>query len=189
MPYTKATMGKSIRVMIPGLIAAVLGWIALSVVYFLLPIVTPSSTEEPPSKNAQPLISPTQTADQPAAELSQQQINPAILEADIVEWQIEGRSYQLYRADTPEEHQIGLMNLESLPDDGVDGMLFVFPDAQPRSFWNMNTLMALKIYWMRDDQVVGTVDLPPITQTGDPMSVATDQPVNYVVEVVAGNDI
>jgi hypothetical protein len=42
---------------------------------------------------------------------------------------------------------------------------------------------------MRDDQVVGTAQLPPITQTGDPVSVFSPEPVNYVVEVVDNDGI
>lgn len=101
---------------------------------------------------------------------------------EIVSWMIEGREYQLIRADSPQEHATGLMHQRELPH--ADGMVFVFDRYAYQTFWNQNTYLPLTIYWMRDDQVVGTVQLPPITQTGDPVSVFSPEPVNYVVEVV-----
>ena len=44
-------------------------------------------------------------------------------------------------ADTQEEQMQGLMNRASLNE--FEGMLFVFPDEMPRTFWMKNTLIPL----------------------------------------------
>lgn len=46
-------------------------------------------------------------------------------------------------ADTKEERARGLMFVTDMGD--VDGMLFVFEDAAPRSFWMRNTRLPLDI--------------------------------------------
>ncbi|GIX48189.1 MAG: hypothetical protein KatS3mg131_2400 [Candidatus Tectimicrobiota bacterium] len=46
-------------------------------------------------------------------------------------------------ADEPEEWRRGLMHRPALPPQG--GMLFVFPEAAPRTFWMLNTLIPLDI--------------------------------------------
>ena len=49
-------------------------------------------------------------------------------------------------AATPEERAEGLMYREEVPDG--TGMLFVFQDMQPRSFWMANTYVDLDIAYM-----------------------------------------
>jgi len=44
-------------------------------------------------------------------------------------------------ADDPEEQRIGLMNRQSLARSA--GMLFIYPEARPASFWMANTLIPL----------------------------------------------
>lgn len=44
-------------------------------------------------------------------------------------------------ADEPEEQQQGLMHRENMPASA--GMLFVYPNARPASFWMANTLIPL----------------------------------------------
>ncbi len=46
-------------------------------------------------------------------------------------------------ADDPLERSLGLMYRESLPENR--GMLFVYPDEQPRAFWMKNTRIPLSI--------------------------------------------
>lgn len=65
-----------------------------------------------------------------------------------------GYAWVIYGADTvvaevaasPEERAEGLMYREEVPEG--TGMLFVFPDSQPRSFWMANTYVALDIAYM-----------------------------------------
>jgi uncharacterized membrane protein (UPF0127 family) len=49
-------------------------------------------------------------------------------------------------ADSPNERRQGLTGVEALPE-GIDGMLFVFPNAAPASFHMLETLIPLDIWW------------------------------------------
>ena len=71
-----------------------------------------------------------------------------------------GRQYRLLVANNQKEWEKGLMFHRHL--DGVDGMIFLYPDKQYRSFWNKNTYLDLKLYWLIDDKVVGQDDLPSV---------------------------
>lgn len=76
----------------------------------------------------------------------------------------------------------GLMYRKSMPADR--GMLFIFPEALPRSFWMKNTYLPLDMIFINGaHQVVGVVHhAEPLTMT--PRSVPT--PAQYVLEVNAG---
>ncbi len=53
-------------------------------------------------------------------------------------------------ADTFEEQKAGLMNRESLSDSS--GMLFVFDEAESRSFWMKNTLIPLDMVFFNQNK-------------------------------------
>ncbi|MBI4163156.1 MAG: DUF192 domain-containing protein [Candidatus Aenigmarchaeota archaeon] len=55
-------------------------------------------------------------------------------------------------ADSPAEWEKGLMNRASLGEN--NGMLFVFPDEQQRSFWMKNTLIPLDIIFISSDLTI-----------------------------------
>jgi uncharacterized membrane protein (UPF0127 family) len=66
-------------------------------------------------------------------------------------------------ADTPDERAIGLMNRESLPDDG--GMLFDFGADVQAGFWMKNTLIPLSIAFIdKDGVIVHIEDMEPQTE-------------------------
>jgi uncharacterized membrane protein (UPF0127 family) len=52
-------------------------------------------------------------------------------------------------ASTPEQRERGLMYRTDVP--AGTGMLFVFPDAQERSFWMSNTYVALDVAFMDEN--------------------------------------
>lgn len=65
-------------------------------------------------------------------------------------------------ADDDGERQLGLMNRTELPEG--EGMIFVFPDAQPRTFWMKNTLIPLDIaYFAADGAFVSSATMTPCT--------------------------
>jgi uncharacterized protein len=85
-------------------------------------------------------------------------------------------------ADTDEARTRGLMQRESLPDRS--GMLFIFDDVAPRSFWMANTPIALDIMFVSADSQIVTVR--KYTRPFSPQSVASTDPAQFVVEVPAG---
>lgn len=95
--------------------------------------------------------------------------------------------FKVELAQTDHERAQGLMYRESMSDDA--GMLFIFDDEQPRSFWMKNTLIALDIiYFDRNRRLVSIQhDVPPCRNTisrcpGYPST----GPAAYVLEINAG---
>ncbi|TSC78573.1 MAG: hypothetical protein G01um101429_749 [Parcubacteria group bacterium Gr01-1014_29] len=88
-------------------------------------------------------------------------------------------------ADTEEKRTKGLMNVTELADD--TGMLFIFPNASQRTFWNKNTLIALDLIWITSGRVAGVSALPSITESGGQIVfVASPEAIDQIVEVPAG---
>lgn len=100
---------------------------------------------------------------------------------DIVELPVNGVTVRVEIADDPEERQRGLMHRSELAPDA--GMLFVFPDDAPRSFWMKNTEIPLSIaYVLNDGTIVEIYDMEP----GSLAPVRSTQPVRYALEVNQG---
>jgi uncharacterized membrane protein (UPF0127 family) len=95
---------------------------------------------------------------------------------------LNNKQYKLLVADNEFLWQKGLSGIKKLKY--YDGMLFVFPDKQIRTFWNQNTYLDIKIYWLDDNKVIGTTDLPAIGKTVEALKVFFPQPVNKVIELV-----
>ena len=65
-------------------------------------------------------------------------------------------------ARTPQEHQVGLMNRQSLDPDS--GMLFVYDRQAAEGYWMHDTLVPLSIAWIdRDGAIVDIQDMQPLT--------------------------
>ncbi|MEX0780457.1 MAG: DUF192 domain-containing protein [Balneolales bacterium] len=82
-------------------------------------------------------------------------------------------------ADTENERNLGLMDVYDLPPDA--GMIFLFDDEQPRSFWMANTPLPLDIIYINSDR-----EIVRIHQNTTPYSerqIPSDHPAQYVVEV------
>lgn len=70
-------------------------------------------------------------------------------------------------AATPDQRQIGLMYRFNLPADR--GMLFVFPEPQPLSFWMRNTYIPLSIAYIdAEGRILNVEDMAPRDETGIP---------------------
>lgn len=84
-------------------------------------------------------------------------------------------------AVTSEEHQIGLMYRQDMPQH--EGMLFVFESPNRLCFWMKNTLIPLTAAFIGDDgAIVNLEDMKP--QSLDSHCAA--KPVRYVLEMNKG---
>lgn len=95
---------------------------------------------------------------------------------------IDGHSFEVWLAQTPEQHNEGLMYVteEQLGDRG---MLFVFPDERVRGFWMKNTITSLDIAFARlDGSIVMTHTMPPLTLR----TFSSVEPAMFALEVKAG---
>lgn len=84
-------------------------------------------------------------------------------------------------ATTSEEHQIGLMYRQEMPQH--EGMLFIFESPSRLCFWMKNTLIPLTAAFIADDgTIVNLEDMKP--QSLDSHCAA--KPVRYVLEMNKG---
>jgi uncharacterized protein len=84
-------------------------------------------------------------------------------------------------ARTPEQRERGLMYRESLSPGR--GMLFVFPDAQIRSFWMRNTFIPLDIAYL--DESLRIVDIRAM-EPEDEGTYPSARPAMFALEVPRG---
>jgi len=97
--------------------------------------------------------------------------------------QFDNADFSVELANTPSERQQGLMFRESMPDNR--GMLFVFDDVVPRSFWMKNTLIPLDMLFIDDNwTVVHVANAVPCTV--DPCPSYSSPPAMYVLEINGG---
>ena len=80
------------------------------------------------------------------------------------------------------EQQLGLMYRKTLPEN--DGMLFVFAEEKPRSFWMKNTYLELDIIFLDKDLKVVSIAEKAVPLTETPR--ASTGPAQYVLEVAGG---
>ena len=85
-------------------------------------------------------------------------------------------------AETDSARQRGLMQRGPLPERS--GMLFLFEEEGPQSFWMANTPIALDILFVSADSEI--VDIAKYVQPLSPSNVTSSDPAQYVVEVPAG---
>ena len=84
-------------------------------------------------------------------------------------------------ADDPKERAKGLMNRATLGAD--HGMLFVYPDERPRSFWMKDTSLPLSIAYLdAQGRIVRIADMTPFDTSGVP----SVRPAMYALEMNQG---
>jgi uncharacterized membrane protein (UPF0127 family) len=77
----------------------------------------------------------------------------------------------------------GLMGRTSLPENG--GMLFVFPESIPRTFWMKDTLISLDIIYF--DETLKVVNLHKATKVNQTVEIYPSiLPAKYVLEMAGG---
>ncbi len=107
---------------------------------------------------------------------------------DTAELTIEDNAFHVWLAQTEDERQTGLMNVEQHELDPLDdgthrGMLFLFEEERPLSFWMRNTIIPLDIAYIRTDgTIVKTYTMAPLETRTYPSL----EPAIYALEVRAG---
>ena len=111
----------------------------------------------------------------PDYELAQIRLTPANSTTPI--------AFSVKLAVTPTQHAFGLMFSPPLP--AKSGMLFVFEDMKPRTFWMKNTPIALDMLFFDDKgQLVNAIEnVPPQTLE----SRRSAAPARYVLELKGGS--
>ncbi len=162
---------------------------ALSAVLFLLfaPLLgagCSGAAESPASPNGRTAGAATQPATAPATPRSSSRFRRYPLDTlPQSRIRVNGNDLRVWLAITDAQHMEGLMHVpaEEIADD--QGMLFVFPDEEERSFWMRNTITSLDIAYMRTDgTIVKTYTMPPLTLNSFP----SIEPARWVLEVKAG---
>jgi uncharacterized protein len=100
---------------------------------------------------------------------------------------IKDRIFIVDIVDDQASRQQGLSGRDFLAAN--QGMLFIFPDQQKRSFWMKDMNFSIDIVWLQGDVVIGwETDLPvPLPQlTVEPPIYESPEPVNQVLELPAG---
>ena len=85
-------------------------------------------------------------------------------------------------ADTEYEIQTGMMYRQNMEDQ--QGMLFIFEQTGPRSFYMKNTLISLDILFIDENLKIKRIhrNAEPLNEAGIP----SGGPVKYVLEIKAG---
>ncbi|HVI48784.1 MAG TPA: DUF192 domain-containing protein [Chitinophaga sp.] len=92
------------------------------------------------------------------------------------------RRIDVQLAQTEQQREDGLMYRKSMSDD--QGMLFIFPDFEQRSFWMKNTYISLDIIYIDDKQEIVSIQkyATPLSEQGLP----SFKKAQYVLEVNGG---
>ncbi|MFT5336290.1 MAG: uncharacterized membrane protein (UPF0127 family) [Sphingobacteriales bacterium] len=89
---------------------------------------------------------------------------------------------KLELAETPYEIEVGLMYRSRMAQN--HGMLFVFPDERPRSFWMKNTKISLDICYL--DSKYNLVSAAELASPYSEKSLPSTYPAKYVLELNGG---
>lgn len=104
------------------------------------------------------------------------------LPAQVFPLKVGTQLIQVELALTPGERALGLMHREQVPPLG--GMLFLFEEEQPLSFWMKNTLVPLSIAYINKKGVIRRIrDMEPLSLQG----INSDYSVQFALEVNQGS--
>ncbi|MCF8463342.1 MAG: DUF192 domain-containing protein [Flavobacteriales bacterium] len=92
------------------------------------------------------------------------------------------RKIDIEIADIESERTIGLMHRWSMPE--TQGMLFIFEEEEPRSFWMHNTLMGLDILYIKQDGTIESIAKYCVPKSD--RSIPSKGPAKYVLELIEG---
>ena len=87
-------------------------------------------------------------------------------------------------ADTPEEHARGLMFRDNLSEN--TGMLFIFNESAPRTFWMKNTRIHLDMLFINNSTIVHIVERAQPCMMDPCPTYSSNDGADSVLEVTAG---
>ncbi len=94
---------------------------------------------------------------------------------------VDGKPVLVELAVNTADRAQGLMHRSHLPPD--DGMLFIYPDSAPRSFWMKDTKIPLSIAFAdQDGKIVRIADMQPLVTR----STKSLYPAKYALEMNRG---
>jgi len=103
------------------------------------------------------------------------------VDSGCIDLRVRGFKVNAELATTTEARNRGLMHRQSMNED--DGMLFVFPDTDYRSFWMENTFIPLSIAYLTEaGKIINIERMHPFNRT----SVRSTEPAKYALEMNAG---
>ena len=105
-------------------------------------------------------------------------------EQNSTEIYFQDHSFSVEIADTSEERRQGLMFREDLGEN--EGMLFVYGEESPRSFWMKNTVIPLDIIFLDSNmEVINIQKANPEPNTSDEnlSTYQSERPAQYVLEI------
>jgi uncharacterized membrane protein (UPF0127 family) len=87
-------------------------------------------------------------------------------------------------AQTPPQWEKGLSDRDAM--QGIDGMLFLFPQYHVPVFWMKDTRIPLDMIWLKDNQVVEITENVPVATSDNLPTYSPKIPIDMVLEVSAG---
>lgn len=132
-----------------------------------------------------PLLANCSNTDRPTQRDTGQEERTLTYEADVAFLSASGDTLSVIDAavaDDQESRTQGLMNVTSMPEDA--GMIFIFEQNQPRSFWMASTPLSLDLIFANDDFEIVRIHRNASPYSQD--SIQSGAPAKYVVEVNAG---
>lgn len=99
---------------------------------------------------------------------------------------ISGQTLRVELAESEEQQERGLMYRKKLNEN--DGMIFIFPNEQPRAFWMKNTFVPLSIgYFDRNRVLIDIQDMKAVRSIMEiPESYPSRGAAMYALEVPQG---
>ena len=103
----------------------------------------------------------------------------------ITELAVGDDTLEVWVADEPAERQQGLRAVAELPE-GIDGMLFVFPEPTTPNFIMSGTPLPLEVWFFEPDgSLIGSHEMAPCPADPCPLYPAPG-PVGWALETPAG---
>lgn len=144
------------------------------------------TTEGSPPTNVATETDGTDTADRGAETESTTDDEENVTATFVVEGS-ENPTVSLEVADEEDERREGLMHRQSLPEN--HGMVFVYDDAEPRTFWMKNTLVPLDIIFVAPNGTVIDIEharTQPNASDSELDRYRSDGDAKYAVELERG---